>query len=188
MRRLFGVLALVAIAAMAGAVYVDRSEPDWYLRLRYPLHYEQIIRAHANNYDLKPSLVAAVIFAESRFDPRAESSAGAIGLMQLLPTTAQGIADRTGGGNFVASDLYDPEINVRYGCWYLTQMRDKYRDHPQALELALAAYNAGQGNVDSWVAATPIGVRVAIPYSGTRDYIARVKQLQRYYQRAYGLG
>jgi soluble lytic murein transglycosylase len=105
----------------------------------------------------------------------------------LLPTTAQGIADRTGGGNFTTSDLYDPELNVRYGCWYLNALRDKYSDHPQSLELALAAYNAGQGNVDRWVEATPDGRVVRIRFRETRDYVKRVERMQSLYQRGYGL-
>ena len=107
--------------------------------------------------------------------------------MQLLPSTAQGIADHTGGGDYTPADLYDPEISIRYGAYYLARMQRKYRDHPQAIDLALAAYNAGQGNVDRWVAATPAGQRVRIPFKETRDYIARVHRLQDLYRRAYGL-
>ena len=103
-----------------------RAEPDWYLRARYPLEYEHIVRAHARNYDLDPALLAAVVYVESRFDPNVESAAGAVGLMQLLPDTAKGIALRTGGTRFVVADLRDPEINVRYGSWYLDHLRDRY--------------------------------------------------------------
>jgi soluble lytic murein transglycosylase len=108
----------VALLAFAGAAaWVVDVEPDWLLRTRYPLQYEGIVMAHARNYDLDPALLAAVIYAESRFDPNAESTAGAVGLMQLLPETAKGIALRTGGTRFVVADLRDPEINVRYGSW-----------------------------------------------------------------------
>ena len=123
-----------------------RSEPAWYLRIRYPLRYEQIVRAHARNYRLDPALLAAVIYTESKFDANARSDAGAVGLMQLLPETAKGIALRTGGARFVLSDLDDPEINVRYGSWYLRHLLDRYRDE----RTALAAYHAGQANVDRW--------------------------------------
>jgi len=187
MRRLFGALALVVLVLGAVAIYAVRTEPGWYIRARFPLHYQTIIEAHAINYGLDPSLVAAVVYTESKFDPNAKSSAGAIGLMQLLPQTAQGIADRTGGGNFTPDDLYNPEINIRYGCWYLTKLRDKYAEHPQALELALAAYNAGQGNVDHWVATTPAGKPVRIRFRETRDYVRRVEELESLYQRGYGL-
>jgi soluble lytic murein transglycosylase len=131
----------VALLAFAGAAaWVVDAEPDWYLRTRYPLEYEHIVRAHARNYDLDPALLAAVIYAESRFDPNVESPAGAVGLMQLLPETAEGIALRTGGTRFVVADLRDPEINVRYGSWYLDHLRDHYDGD---LRLTLAAYHAG---------------------------------------------
>ncbi|MGI9116275.1 MAG: lytic transglycosylase domain-containing protein [Gaiellales bacterium] len=188
MRRALGLILLALIVLAAVGLYAVKTEPGWYVRMRYPLEYGAIIRAHADNYGLEPSLLAAVVYTESKFDPNAKSSAGAIGLMQLLPATAQGIADHTGGGSYQPTDLYDPELNIRYGAYYLARMRDKYRDHPQALDLALAAYNAGQGNVDRWVAATPAGRPVRIPFRETRDYIARVHRLQALYRRGYGLG
>jgi soluble lytic murein transglycosylase len=105
--------------------------------------------------------------------------------MQLLPGTAEGIAQRTGGGRFVVSDLRDPEINVRYGAWYLEHLLLKYRGHRDAIDLALAAYNAGQGKVDRWIAASPQGAPVRIAFPETRAYLDRVWRLQRIYCRAF---
>jgi len=158
-------------------VYLQHAEPPWYARLWYPLQYADIVRGHAHNYDLDPALLAAVIEEESKFHADARSSAGAIGLMQLQPATAKGIAVRTGGTKFVLSDLYDPEINVRYGAWYLHHLFLKYGDE----RLALAAYNAGQENVDRWRAA---GEGVQFPE--TRAYIDKVERLKGIYRRAYG--
>ena len=185
-RALVGVLVAVAAAGL-GTAYVLVSEPAWYLRIRYPLRYEAIIREHARNYDLPPALVAAVIYTESKFDPSTRSRAGAIGLMQLLPATAVGIATRTGGGRFTPNDLFDPEINVRYGCWYLRNLRRRYRARPNAADLALAAYNAGQANVDRWLAQTPAGAPVTIRFAETRAYLHRVHDLEGVYAKAYGL-
>jgi peptidoglycan lytic transglycosylase len=185
-RALVGLLVAIAAAGL-GTAYVLVSEPAWYLRIRYPLRYEAIIREHARNYDLPPALVAAVIYTESKFDPSTRSRAGAIGLMQLLPATAVGIATRTGGGRFTPNDLYDPEINVRYGCWYLRNLRLRYRARPNAADLALAAYNAGQANVDRWLAQTPAGRPVTIPFAETRAYLERVHDLEGVYAKAYGL-
>jgi soluble lytic murein transglycosylase len=168
-----GVLALVAAAF---ALYVYETEPDWYERARYPLEYEQIVVGHAENYDLEPQLVAAVIYQESKFDADAVSDSGAVGLMQLLPETAQGIADRTGGTGWHERDLLNPELNVRYGSWYLRHLLDKYGDE----ELALAAYNAGQTNVDRWRAQG-----VGIQFPETRHYVDRVQELKAIYARAY---
>jgi soluble lytic murein transglycosylase len=183
------VLWLAGFMAVIGlvAAYGLSQEPDWYVRARYPLHFEQIVRVHAKNYDLDPALVAAVIYAESKFDPATRSSAGAIGLMQLLPETAQGIADRTGGTHYTVADLADPDINVRYGCWYLRHLREKYRGSGDSTRLALAAYNAGQANVDEWIRETPESEQVAIPFPETRAYIDRVLHLRDLYRRAYNL-
>jgi len=159
-------------------VYLQSSEPAWWARLWYPLKYESIVRAHAHNYDLNPALLAAVIEQESKFDAGARSSAGAVGLMQLQPETAKGIALRTGGSAFVVSDLDDPEINVRYGAWYLHHLLRKYGGDER---LALAAYNAGQRNVDEWQAAGK-----GIAFSETRAYVDRVERLKGIYRRTYG--
>ncbi|HEY5159788.1 MAG TPA: lytic transglycosylase domain-containing protein [Gaiellaceae bacterium] len=175
MKYLFG-LAITAAALLCGLTYVHLSQPDWWARLWHPLRYEQIVLGHAAHYDLDPALLAAVIYQESRFDANARSSSGAIGLMQLMPETAQGIADHTGGSRFKLSDLDDPEINIRYGAWYLSHLMKKYGSE----KLALAAYNAGQQNVDNWLAD---GSGIAFPE--TRAYIARVESLKKLYRRIY---
>ena len=175
MRYVVGLLVVV-IAAAGAVLYLEDAKPGWYGRIRYPLEYENIVRAHAKNYDLDPALLAAVIYRESKFDPKAKSSSGAIGLMQLLPDTAKGIALHTGGGKFVVSDLYDPEINIRYGSFYLRRLMRKYGD----TELALAAYNAGQANVDEWIAEDK-----GIEFPETRQYVDEVLELRDVYAKSY---
>ena len=159
-------------------MYLQRTEPAWWARIWYPLRYSSIVRGHAHNYDLNPALIAAVIDQESKFNADAKSSAGAIGLMQLQPATAKGIAIRTGGSKFVLSDLYNPEINVRYGAWYLHHLLQKYGGDEK---VALAAYNAGQENVDRWRAAGE-----AVQFPETRAYVAHVEKLKGIYRRTYG--
>lgn len=175
MRRVLAV-AVVLGALAAAALAVWHAQPVFVQRLRYPLRYEQIVRGHARNYDLDPALLAAVIYTESKFDARATSAAGAIGLMQLLPDTAQGIALRTGGKKFVVDDLYVPELNVRYGSWYLRHLLDRYDDE----RTALAAYHAGPGSVDAW---RKQGVGVQFPE--TRSYVAKVERVKEVYASAY---
>ena len=175
MRRVF-TLGLILAAVVGVFAYLQVATPDWLQRLRYPLHYESIVRGHARNYDLDPALLAAVIYQESKFHADAKSDSGAIGLMQLLPSTAHGIALHTGGGNFHTEDLYNPEINVRYGAWYLRHLLDKYGDE----RTALAAYNAGQDNVDRWQAKGE-----GIAFRETRAYVERVEALKRTYRRIY---
>ena len=179
MRRIVLTVVLV-LAVVAGAVWAfgESVEPGWWLRMRYPLEYEHIVVGHAENYELDPALVAAVIYRESHFDPNAVSESGAVGLMQLLPSTADGIAELTGGTAFRPDDLYDPEINVRYGSFYLRRLLTKYDGD---LRLALAAYHAGQGNVDDWVRN---GGRIQFPE--TRAYVEDVMNLRDAYRKAYG--
>jgi soluble lytic murein transglycosylase len=167
----------VVVAAAGAFLYLQRAEPPWWARLWYPLRYSAIVRGHAANYRLNPALLAAVIEQESKFNPDARSSTGAVGLMQLQPATAEGIAIRTGGSKFRLSDLTNPEINVRYGAWYLRHLLDKYHDE----RTALAAYNAGQENVDRWQAA-----HEGVQFAETRAYVARVERLKGIYRRAYG--
>ncbi|MGH3103955.1 MAG: lytic transglycosylase domain-containing protein [Gaiellaceae bacterium] len=175
MTRVVG--AVVVLAAAAGVfAYVQETKPAPYARLLYPLEYETIITGHARNYRLDPALLAAVIYQESRFRADAESPSGAIGLMQVLPDTAKGIAVRTGGSRFRVADLYEPEINVRYGSWYLRHLIDKYG----GLEPALAAYNAGQANVDRWLADGG-GIR----FTETRRYVDEVLENRDLYARTY---
>jgi soluble lytic murein transglycosylase len=175
-RRLASLTVLLAAAAGVAAWFVFAT-PDFVQRERYPLRYQAIVTGHARNYRLDPALLAAVIYTESKFQADAKSTSGAIGLMQLLPSTADGIALHTGGTNFRRSDLYDPEINVRYGAWYLRHLLDKYDDERDAL----AAYNAGQDNVDRWLADGE-GIR----FSETRAYVARVEDLKGIYRDIWG--
>jgi peptidoglycan lytic transglycosylase len=175
MKILVSIAALLAVAGGAFA-YVHQTKPAWYERIRYPLSYQSIVVGHARNYDLDPALLAAVIYRESKFRPNARSSSGAIGLMQLQPATARGIALNTGGTRFRVDDLYNPEINVRYGSFYLRRLIRKYGEVP----LALAAYNAGQTNVDSWLADGK-----GIEFPETREYVDSVLELRDIYARAY---
>jgi len=170
--------ATLVVAILAGAfLYVNETSPPWYERLRYPLHYGSIVRAHARNYHLNAAFLAAVIYQESKFDASAQSKSGAVGLMQLTPPTARGIAIRTGGSAFRVSDLTNPEINIRYGSWYLEHLFQKYGDE----RLVLAAYNAGQGNVDRWRAEGR-----GIQFSETKAYVDRVEDLKAIYRKAWG--
>jgi soluble lytic murein transglycosylase len=175
MRRL-RILVVLLAAVVAAAFVVLRADPEFVQRIRYPLRYEQIVTAHARNYDLDPALLAAIIYTESKFDANARSGAGAVGLMQLLPDTAKGIAVRTGGAKFVVADLTVPELNVRYGSWYVRHLLDRYGDE----RTALAAYHAGQGNVDEW---RRQGVDIQFPE--TRSYVDKVERVKQVYATAY---
>jgi soluble lytic murein transglycosylase len=167
----------VVFIALAGFFYLQKTEPPWYARLWFPLRYSTNVRVYASQDHLDPALLAAVIEAESKFNSDARSDAGAVGLMQLTPGTAKGIAQYTGGSRFRVSDLTNPDINIRYGAWYLGHLLDKYhRDE----RLALAAYNAGEDNVDRWQRE-----HVGIQFAETRAYVAKVERLKKIYRRTY---
>jgi soluble lytic murein transglycosylase len=151
-----------------------------------PLRHEDIIRQQARDKGLDPALVAAVIYAESHFRDGQISSAGALGLMQLTPATARYIAHKSGGTAFVVRDLATPQVNIAYGAYYLRYLLGRYDGNET---LALAAYNAGEGNVDRWIAAARQRERdltvTAIPYAETRSYVSRVQDAKREYERTY---
>lgn len=144
-----------------------------------------MIRAQAAEKRLDPALIAAVIYAETKFEPRT-SSAGALGLMQILPGTANFIARESGGTRFTTGDLATPGINIAYGSWYLRYLLDRYEGNEID---AVAAYNAGWANVDEWVArAHAEGGHLsaqAIPYPETREYVRVVEWAQGEYRARY---
>ena len=131
-----------------------------------PLRHEDIIRQQAAEKEVPPDLIAAVIYAESRFRDQ-ESHAGARGLMQVTPQTAELIEDLSGGSTFESDDLSDPDINIRYGTFYLRYLLDKFDGNVIA---ALAAYNAGETNVAAWGGAE-LWSRDDIEFDETRDYV-----------------
>jgi soluble lytic murein transglycosylase len=153
--------------------------------LTLPLAYSDVIRQQAAEKHLDPALIAAVIYAETKFDPR-PSSAGAEGLMQILPGTAKYLARRSGATSFTISDLGSPQVNIAYGSYYLRYLLDQYGGSET---LALAAYNGGMTNVDQWVAQARTqgsGLSVGqIPFPETRAYVRRVLQAQQDYRRTY---
>jgi soluble lytic murein transglycosylase len=183
-RRTPGTIAAVALTALLVAWIA--SEVDHAVHKRgLPLNDATVIRKQAAEKHLDPALIAAVIYAETKFDPR-PSPAGAEGLMQILPETAYFIAHLSGGSRFTASDLATPSINVAYGSYYLRYLLDHYDGDEM---LAVAAYNGGLANVDSWVArANAEGKRLtvaAIPFRETRAYVQRVLEAQHVYRVTY---
>jgi len=177
---------LTAIAVTALIVVAVGFEVDHAVRsLGLPLTNAAVIRQQAAEKHLDPALIAAVIYAETKFDPR-PSVAGAQGLMQILPGTAYYIAHLSGGSSFTAGDLATPSINVAYGSYYLRYLLDYYNGNEM---LALAAYNGGQTNVNQWLARANGSGRAltvsAIPFAQTRAYVERVLAAQQAYRATY---
>jgi soluble lytic murein transglycosylase len=181
-RRTVATIAIVAFAILLVVVIgssVNQAEHG------LPLSDAGIIRRQAAEKRLDPALIAAVIYAETKFEPR-PSAAGAQGLMQILPATAYYLAHLSGGTRFTAADLATPSVNVAYGSYYLRYLLDHYDGNEM---LAVAAYNGGLANVDAWVArASADGARLTvseIPFPETREYVRRVLAAQRAYQATY---
>ncbi len=161
--------------------YFDRAVEE----IALPLRHEDVIRQQAKEKGLDPSLIAAVIYTETHFVPR-ESSAGALGLMQITPATAEFIANRSGGTAFEQSDLASPQINISYGTYYLRYLLRRFDAN---VVLGLAAYNGGEGNVEKWLAAAAARgesfTADDIPFPETRHYVKNVLKAQRDYQARY---
>ena len=175
-------LLLVAAAVVGGSAAIMLPEVDDAVQeVTLPLRHEDIIRQQAEDKNLDPSLIAAVIYAESRFRD-ATSHAGARGLMQITPDTADEIAQRSGGTEFRQEDLAKPQINISYGSWYLRWLLRRYGENEM---LAVAAYNAGTGNVDQWIARDPDMLASEIPFPETRAYVAKVLDAREDYERTY---
>jgi soluble lytic murein transglycosylase len=183
-RGKLGTLAGLVVAAGLIALVAPRLEHAVH-ELALPLSDASVIRQQASEKHLDPALIAAVIYAETKFDPR-PSSAGAQGLMQILPSTAEFLAHLSGGVSFQASDLATPAVNIAYGSYYLRYLLDHYEGNEL---LAVAAYNAGLTNVDEWVARARAEGRqltaAEIPFPETREYVRRVLSAQRAYRATY---
>ena len=172
------VLAAAALLLRAGYIRFEKSV--------YPRKYSDVVEKSARRYGLEPELVYAVIRAASSFDPDVRSRAGALGLMQLMPETFDWLQEKEGGGTaYTEQDLFRPEVNVEYGCRFLSMMTKKYG----VLRTALCAYNAGTGAVDGWLADARYSADgknlKRIPYEETRNYADAVEQNYLEYKKLY---
>lgn len=176
-----GVLTAIVIGVIVASPLAQKAIDE----LTLPLQYSSIIRTQAADKHLPPDLIAAVIYAETKFDART-SPAGAEGLMQIEPQTAEFLARRSGATNFHTSDLGTPAVNIAYGTYYLRYLLSEYHG---SLVAALAAYNGGETNVDHWIVrfgGGASGLRIDdIPFPETRAYVQRVLQAQQDYRHTY---
>jgi soluble lytic murein transglycosylase len=179
-RLLAGGLAVAAGLAVGLGVGAFGAFDDLFQELTLPLRHEDIIRQQSNEKGVDASLIAAVIYAESRFRDQT-SHAGARGLMQVTPATANEVERKSGGTEFRLADLADPDINIRYGTFYLEMLLDRFGGNEVA---ALAAYNAGPTKAERW-GGTALALD-AIPLEETQSYVADVLEKRREYRDRYG--
>ncbi len=152
----------------------------------YPLKYKNEIKAYAKQYGLAPEFVAGVINVESGFNKNATSNAGAMGLMQLMPNTAIEIAANLNYDDFKITDLYNPAINIEFGCYYLSYLNYIF---PNNINNVLAGYNAGLTNVNYWLLNETYSsdgiVLITTPYQETNNFIVKVKRNQTIYAKKF---
>jgi soluble lytic murein transglycosylase len=186
-RRRRWALGAAALALLGTVAIVVALGPlgEAVREITLPLRHEDIIRQQARDKDLDPALIAAVIYEESKFRDQT-SHAGARGLMQITPRTAEYIARKSGGTTFEQGDLGTPQINIAYGSFYLRYLLDRYDGNN---ELAVAAYNAGETNVDRWIRETggadAFDAADDIPFAETRAYVSNVVDRRDEYREHY---
>ncbi len=184
-RAFFAILAtaLAVLLALGAWALLGRGGKSPFER--YPMRYEAEIRAVAEEFSLDPAYVASVVLAESSFDAQAVSSAGAIGLMQVMPATGEWIAGKLDEA-FDAQRLYEPEVNLRYGCWYLRFLLDRYDGD---MRTASTAYHQGQGRVDEWLQDPQYSqdgrTLTAISSAVTDTYVSRIMESYEHYKELY---
>lgn len=161
------------------AVYV-------YVKISYPLGYVDLINKYSDEYNVDPYLVAAIINVESRYDKEALSSKEARGLMQIAPVTGQWAAETLEINDFNLEKLFEPEVNIKIGTWYLKVLSDEFNNN---LQLILAAYNGGSGNVTKWlknVEYSKDGITLnKVPFKETEEYIQKVEKNLKIYRIVY---
>lgn len=179
------VLAITLFVGIIGAYSIFQSD-GFQKQYLYPFSYQDAVYRYSERNSLDPYLVAAVIRSESKFINIARSPKGAMGLMQMMPDTAEWVAKQIDYPNFEVSKLNDPEISIRFGTWYLASVKKEFGGNEV---LMLAAYNAGRGNVKSWMKqyhwTTDFQDADQIPFKETREYVKQVLQNRMRYQALY---
>lgn len=186
--RFLGVVmaAMLVLAVFGLGVYLLWENRPNLTVTTYPVEYEDLIRKYSADNGLEPAYVAAVVLAESSYRPDAVSSVNAQGLMQILPSTGEWLAGKY-DETYAEGCLFDPETNIRYGCWYLGFLMRRYDGNMQC---ASAAYHQGQGTVDKWLENPEYSADGKtlkhIPSEATQTYVDRILRYNEKYEEIYG--
>ena len=177
---------LLMILVLASLIYFVWQNEDFQRKYLYPYDYQDTINFYADRYEVDRNLVASVILAESKFRQDATSVHGARGLMQIMPETASWIATQIEDDSFSVDKLYNVNMNIKYGTWYLSELQTEFEGNEV---LALAAYNAGRGNVYEWMEKYHWDINfkdyTKIPFPETREYVKRVLENKKHYNKLY---
>lgn len=173
-------------ACLILVTYILYQQPSIQRKFFYPLPYREAIETYSEKFNVDRNLSAAIIKNESNFNHRAESYVGAIGLMQLMPDTAKWISMELNESNFYARKLHNPEVNIRYGVYYLSMLENEFNGNDV---LTIAAYNAGSGNVHDWIEKYHWSKNFSdvnqIPYAETREFVKKVLACKEKYRELY---
>lgn len=177
---------LLMILVLASLSYFIWQNEDFQRKYLYPYDYQDTINFYADRYEVDRNLVASVILAESKFRQDATSVHGARGLMQIMPGTGRWIATQIEDDSFSVDKLYNVNMNIKYGTWYLSELQTEFEGNEV---LALAAYNAGRGNVYEWMEKYHWDINfkdyTKIPFPETREYVKRVLENKKHYNKLY---
>lgn len=179
---------LLGIVLVIAIVVAIASSEDFQRKYVYPFPYRNQVELYSQRYHVDISLIAGIIMTESKFDTKAQSEHGAIGLMQMMPETATWVASQMEDDDFQPEALRDATISIKYGTWYFAQLLEEYQGNQI---LAIAAYNAGRGNVNEWMEEYHWGYDFAnyneIPFPETREYVRKVLKNEAKYRQLYNL-
>ena len=169
------ILMFITAVIVIAILFITLKPQNIILKKIYKQEYGEYVYKYANEYNLDPLLIFAIIKNESKFEKNTKSSSGAIGLMQLMETTAIEMANQIDESVVTQEELYNPEKNIRIGTKYFAYLLKHYNDNQL---LALTAYNAGMGNVDKWIKEGIInkdGSNIEnIPYKETNNYVRKI--------------
>lgn len=182
-KRLFNLLEFIIFAFLIYYLFYLNTDIKM---ARFPIKYEETVTKYAKTYELDPYMVYSIIKVESSFDEKAVSNKGARGLMQITPSTGEWIAEKLKIKEFTADDLFLPETNIMMGTWYFNYLTEKFDND---INLAIAAYNAGPGNVQNWLKDENISTNGEelnkIPYKETENYIKKFNNAYEQYKELY---
>lgn len=180
MKKIKKLILFLLVIALVFLIFFNVK--DFVLKKIYPKQYDEFVEQYAKEYNLNSNIIYAIIKNESNFDKDISSNKGAIGLMQIMQETGSEVANRI---NIEASNLLDAKTNIQIGTKYFSELYQKYNN----TNLALAAYNAGTGNVDKWIESGIIKISGEdienIPYKETNMYVRKVIQTEKIYEVLY---